>query len=498
MAVTRELNATRFIAEGADDLGSYGLDAPWHELTVTRRAEEGVEHREAHLRVGAPCGEHDAERYAIAGEDGPVVCVNVSDVEALVVDAGRLREQRLLALGEEAIESFVLSREGSRLAVEREEDSWKLFTGPEDDPGEATRVEDDAVAEWTSALRDTGASAFESLEDPRGTDSPWLRITVERRSDRAPIELAFGDRTDEGVWVRRGDEDAVVRFDGALVDDVDIGPLRFRARDVFEAEAADVSRITLETAARGVEERAVRGEGGTWRLEAPVESEADRVVVSAIGRQLSGLRAERFVAAAPSREHGLSTPTATISATFTPDPEDGGEESSVTVRIGAETDGGSFAQVAGDDAVFVLSGDRVDALTRALASLDELTVDADTLESLRLERGDEVIALTREGTTWQTAGGDPADEGRTRSLMDRLGTLRALGVAEYGEGAFTPQLSVVATRRETVEGDRVVTIDIGEPVGEGDDAYLPVRRSGLAVVYRVRPDMVRSILSYAP
>lgn len=498
MAVTRELNATRFIAEDADDLGRYGLDAPWHELTVTRRDEEGVEYREARLRVGAPCGEHDAERYAIAGADGPVVCVSVSDVEDLVVDAGRLREQRLLALGEEAIESFVLTRDGSRLEVEREDDSWKLFTGPEGERGEATRVEDDAVAEWTAALRDTGATAYESLDDPRGTDSPWLRVVIARRSDSPPIELAFGDRDDEGVWVRRGDEDAVVRFDAALVEDVDVGPLRFRARDLFEAEAADVSRIRLETASRGVEERAVRGEGGTWRLEAPVEADADRVVVSAIGRQLAELRAERFVAASPAREHGLSSPSATISATFTPDPEAGGEESTVLVRIGAETDGGSFAQIDDEDAVFVLSGDRVDALTRALVSLDALTVDADALESLRLERGEEVTALVREGTTWQLDSGSPADEGRTRSLMDRLGTLRALGVAEYGEGTFTPQLRVVATRRATVEGDRVVTLEIGAPVGEGDDAHLPVRRSGLDVVYRVRPDMVRSILEYAP
>jgi len=498
MAVTRELNATRFIAEEADDPSQYGLDAPWHELTVIRRAEEGVDFREARLRVGAPCAEHDGERYARAGDDGPVVCVNVSDVEDLVVDPGRLREQRLLALGEEAVESFVLTRDGARLEVEREEDSWKLFTGPEDDRGEATRVEDDAVAEWTAALRDSGATAFETLDDPRGTDSPWLRIVIERRSDRAPIELAFGDRDADGVWVRRGDEDAVVRFDASLVEDVDVGPLRFRARDLFEAEAADVSRITLDTAARGVEERAVRGSGGTWRLEAPVEAEADRVVVSAIGRQLSGLRAERFVAASPSPEHGLSRPTATIAATFTPDPEAGGEPSSVTVRIGAETDGGAFAQLTGDDAVFVLSSDRVDALTRALVSLDALTVDADTLESLRLERGEEAIALVREGTTWLVEGGAAPDEERTRALMDRLGTLRALGVAEYGEGAFTPQVRVVATRRATVEGDRVVTLDLGDPVGEGDDAYLPVRRSGLDVVYRVRPDMVRSILGYAP
>ncbi|MCZ7687477.1 MAG: hypothetical protein M5U28_55550 [Sandaracinaceae bacterium] len=43
-----------------------------------------------------------------------------------------------------------------------------------------------------------------------------------------------------------------------------------------------------------------------------------------------------------------------------------------------------------------------------------------------------------------------------------------------------------------------MSIDIGEDQGEGDAAYAPVRRSDVAVVYRVRPDLASIFRTYVP
>ncbi|MBX3272804.1 MAG: DUF4340 domain-containing protein [Sandaracinaceae bacterium] len=490
--ITRELSATRFVAEPGE-LSRYGLDAPWRELVVSRGADV-TEQRVARLRVGGPCGEHDAERYAVAGDSGPVVCVRESDVEALVLDPERVRETRLLPVTDDAIDAIVVTRGEARVEVRREGDQWKLRIGQ----GAATQradADDGAVGAWLAALRDRRAvEIVEIAELPAGaTDAAALvTLRVERRDEPA-LELRVTASDAEGVWLRRGDEEARVRFEASAFADLDVGPLRFRARQIFAGDPADAVRVSLSRGAR--EERAVRGEDAEWRLEAPIEAEADRVVVREIARQLATLRAERFVAQSASVEHGLAAPFARVRVELRPRE---GEPRELALDLGAPTEDGRFARAGEAGVVFVIASDRAQALTRELVGLDLLAVDADALESLRLERGEEVVELRREGTGWQLAGGGTPNEARTRALLERLATLRASAVSSYGPPGDAAAVRVVATRRASAEGERVVTLAFGEPVGSGDDAYLPAWREGLAVVYRVRPDAVRSALDYRP
>ncbi|MCB9591679.1 MAG: DUF4340 domain-containing protein [Sandaracinaceae bacterium] len=491
--LTRELEASRFISEEAGDLSEYGLDEPWHELVVTR-GEAITDHRVARLRVGSACADHDGERYAIAADAGPVICVRESDLEALTIDGDRTREARLLPVADASIETVVITRGDLRVELRHEDDRWKLRTGPEGGASARADADDGAVGAWLAALRDERANAYEDfVEGVHGTDAPTARVRIERRGEEPALELVFGASDDEGIWVRRGDEDALVHFGPGVRPELEVDGLRFRSRQVFEADAAEASRVSATVGA--VENRAVRGEAGHWALEAPIEADADSVVVRETTRQLSNLRAERFVAEEAAREHGLAAPFATVHATFTPAE---GAARELTLRLGAETVGGRFAQVEGADVVFVLSTDRVAALTRPLVSLDLLTIDPDGLESLRLERGEEAFDLRREGTAWQLADGGTPHEARTQALMDRLGTLRAVGVVAYNDDLGPVALRVIATRRATVEGDHTVTLEVGEATGEGDDAYVPVRRAGLQVIYRVRPDTLRSLSDFHP
>jgi hypothetical protein len=509
LRIPRELRASRFVAEEPDDLATYGLAAPWRELSVTR-PEDATGSRVARLIVGDVCGEHADERYARGG-DGPVVCVLTSDLSALEVDVERVREPRLLGVSNDAVEAVTLEVGGRELELRRasrddadaedvpaDAGGWELAVGG----AEPVAADEEAIAAWLDALREARVEAFEPVEgEPgHGLASPRAVLTVRRADAEEPLVVRLGAHDAEGAWVRRGDEAAVARFDASVAELLTAEALRFRDRALVDAEPGDARAVTVRR--DGVEERAVRGEGGTWRLEAPIEAEADRVVVREVTRALAELRAARFVAAEPAPEHGLRDPSAVLTARFEGDGEDA-EARTVTLRVGAETVEGAYARLGDEGPVFELDRATVEALERPLVSRDLLTVPAEELASLRLERGEETVELRREGGRWQLAGGGTPDPDRTRALLDRLSTLRASGVVRYGTpdgtlGLEPPAVRIVATRRPGAEGPASTTLELGAAQGEGDEAFVPARRSDLDVLFRFRPELVRILREYRP
>lgn len=479
----REARIARFVREGGDDLGEYGLEQPWRTLLMVRPGS-GDGTRRVRLRVGNPCGEHTDERYAIASDSGPVVCVLSSDLAALEIDAERLREGRLFTLANDQISRVVVEAGGRTMELSRDESAWNVEIG-----GESTPADDGAISEWINSLRESRALAFEPYaEGARGIASPTATLTIHRASADEPITVTLGERAEDGVWVRRGDENALVRFDARVAELLDAQRDRFRSRELVGASAADARVVTVR---RGdVEERAVRGTGGDWALEAPIATEADRIVVREIAQQIATLRAERFVADEPADEHGLASPRISVTVRFEPseDAEEPAEPRTVTLNVGALSESGAYARLDGEGPVFEISRGVNDALGQSLVSLDLLTIDTESAESIRIERGGEVVVeLRREGSRW--IGG--AEEA-TAALIDRLGTLRATGVVAYGAPEASLGLDPPATR-VTIDD---VHLDFGQTMGEGDEAFIAARKSGLDVVYLIRPDLLRAILEY--
>ncbi|HJL20255.1 MAG TPA: DUF4340 domain-containing protein [Sandaracinaceae bacterium LLY-WYZ-13_1] len=492
LRLTRELEAARFVADEPSGLAEYGLEAPWRELVVSRPADaEGA--REARLAVGEACSEHEDERYARVG-DGPVVCVAAADVAALSFEADAVRERRLLAVSDDRVESVRVEAGERRLALRRTESGWELEAD-----GETAAADDAAISAWLGALRDQRAERFEPVEGEapgHGLGEPRATVTVRRTDDEGQEVLRLGEATDQGAWVRRGDEAAVARFGASAAELLTPAAIRFRDRALVGAAPGEARAITVRSG--GTEERAVRGEGGAWRLEAPLSTEADRVVVRDVARQIAELHAARFVAAQPAPEHGLAEPSRVVTVRFEPQE---GDARTVTLRIGAETVEGAYGRLGEDGPVFELESAVVEALERRLVSRDLLTVPTEDLSALRIERGEETVSLERAEGRWRRTDGGEADPDRTRELLDRLGTLRASGVMRYGEpdgtlGLTPPAVRVVATRRESAEGPRTVTLELGAEQGEGDRAAVPARRSDLAVIFRFRPELVRILREY--
>ncbi|MGF1467799.1 MAG: DUF4340 domain-containing protein [Sandaracinaceae bacterium] len=489
-----EVRAERFAAEDA----AHGLDAPERVLPLERPPDgAGEGPRRLLLEVGAPCEGHPDERYARA-QGGPVVCLRGADLEALDIDAARLRERRLVTLRDDEIERIEVEADGASLTLARADGGWTVAsTG-----GEPRAADPSAIEAWLRSLRAMAAVGFEPPGDGSAPERSTLRI---RRTDvDEPLVLTASAGPRAGtIALRRGDEPSVAVFDAAVLADLRPDALRFRSRALVERRSGDARRVAIGRS-DGTEEIAERGEGATWVLRAPVQVRADRALTQELVRRIAELRAERFVARSAAPEHGLDAPRLRVRVTFLAEEPPGGEEptgggegpgddaseQTVELSLGADVVEGAYARLGGRDAVFLLGPEAVDALEVHLASRDLLAASPDELVAIQVG---ESASLRRIEGEWRTEGGEPAPAAATRELLRALGGLRARRALGYEVDGLRAALRVELT---PADGEPIA-LDLGAPSGDGDEAAVAIRRSDVPVLYEVPLAAARPILDYA-
>ncbi|MDQ3033579.1 MAG: DUF4340 domain-containing protein [Myxococcota bacterium] len=526
LGAMHELRATRFVTQSADDLATYGLAEPTRELVVEREggeADASADRSPLRLRVGGACPDHDGELTAIAGDDGPIVCVEAGAVEVLGSDAERLRENRLLTLRDDELERATVHVGESELELRRQDASWQIVRGDADRLHSPTRPGDaDSIADWMRLLRAQEATAYEPASAEalraRGLAAPRATLTFHRSDADRGETITVGAVDAEGVWVRRGEEARIARFPLAAEELLTPAAIRFRDRRLVRDSETSAQRLRIVR--DGVEEILERS-GAEWRVTVPLELPADRVIARDVVRSLASLTALRFAADRARPEHGLDRPRIVLTARFEgplPSAEDEAAEDEheheheeaeaeadpepreIVLRIGDATDGGSFARVDDDPAVFVVPSSLVDDLDGPLASRDLLATESSALESLAIVRGGERVELRREGDGW-TAGSGAADELRTTLVLDRLASMRALGTTTYGEppadAGFASPTLVLEIQRRSGAPERY-ELQVGAPGQGGDDGWYHARRTDLPVGFRLGTPVVRAFLDYQP
>lgn len=516
-----DLRATRFLADDLDGAEeAWGLGTPSREITValspwaTGSEHAGETREDIHVRVGAACPEHDDEVVVAAGE-GPIVCVEAAAIENFDATAERLREARVVSTPDDDVERVRIEVGDASFELRRDDSEWVLVDGESETLADASAVE-----EWLGALRHETFTSLEPATDAsiadRGLDAPRATLTLTRTDDGGTEVVTLG-REDDGVWARRGDEAQLVHFAIAVTELLTPTPLRFRARRLVDRSRESIDRVVI---VRGsVEERAEK-DGSSWRVTAPIESNADGATLGDLTDALAPLEALRFVATSASREHGLDAPRFVLRVHFSgeeaeeEDDEDGhdhGEEDDeedededeplgaepldLTLRIGAATEGGAFAQVEGEQTVFVVPQTLVDAALHPLVSHDVLAIAASDVAQLTIVHGADRHQLVSTGGAW-VIDGAAAPTDATQALLDQLADLRALGTTSYGGSIARPVATVEVVRHSA---DSVVDrFTIGPREGTDDDAWHEVRREGIDVGFRVRAATVDVFLGYPP
>lgn len=523
-----DLRAARFLAETDEALeDAWGLSAPSRELAVTLVAwpagstHAGEARPDLRVRVGAACPDHEDEVVVVAGA-GPVVCVDADSVTRFDAAPERLREARVVATPDDDVERVEIEVGDARFSVRRDDDGWLLVEegagGPVERAADATAVE-----EWLGALRREELTSLEPATDDaiaaRGLTRARATLTLTRTDDGGSEIVRLGGADDAGVWVRRGDEAQLTHYGSAVGELLVPTPVRFRARRLVDRQRDEIDRITV---VRGGAEERLEKDGSAWRVVAPFAAGADGATAGDVTDAFGPLEAVRFVAAAPAREHGLEAPRATVRVHYAgggasddageddghghgghdddeSDEEGGGRATAardpldVALRIGAPAEGGAFAQLEGEQTVFVVGQALVDAVLHPLVSRDVLAVAASDVASVTILHGAARHALVHADAGW-TLDGSPAPADATQRLFDRLADLRAIGTTAYG-GAIARPVATVEVVRHTADStmDRLT---IGAREGSAADAWHEVRREGLDVGFRVRASVIDAFLAY--
>jgi len=475
------LKAASFVADGVADqaLAEYGLDAPARAITITLPGDGDP------LRVlfGEPCS---GERlvHATVGGSGTVACVADDAVQLLDRPPERFCEMRAAAFRDEDVSKISIARGGAELVLERDDDlrRWTLV-------GEgAPDVEQAAVDELLAALRETRATRLEVGDEAlAGLADPTAQITLELEAQEAPISLSLWSAAAPGEeLLRRGEERAVLRLGGKLLDLVSADPLAFRSRTIENGERDDV--VALEI--RGpIDQRLVR-DGDDWNLVEPIGVAGDGASARELAGMLSELQAVRYAATAAAPEHGLAKPWAVVTATYvdekqTEDGKDRTGERKLVLEIGAEADPGTrYARVrGGDGAVLVLGEKYLTAVSRPLAARDLLQVDDGALARIEIRRGERVIVADRgdDGWTSREGGASPETLGRLAADLGAVKAIRAVGFDLPTEGAA--ELTVRTWTRQQLDDDKPATLRIGGPTDDPDEHGRLAWRDGLALTF---------------
>jgi len=273
------LKADRTLEAKDLSLADYGLAPATFAVTV-----EGEKGRLADLKVGGqlPLG----NLRAALTDGGKVYLVNAWITSDLERDLGGWRSTDLVQLTSADVASLTITAGAERVALANTGGGWTL-TEPIADLAERDRAE--------GLIGDlNGAQVKEHVDQPGdlaalGLASPRLLLTVVRKDDAAPVQLAFGaerDKDGRQVACRRGER--VLWVDASVLTRASTALADWRARALTSFDTWSVSGLEVEAGATRV---ALERAEGVWKAGA---TEVDSDAVSRRLRAFADLQVVGF------------------------------------------------------------------------------------------------------------------------------------------------------------------------------------------------------------
>lgn len=443
---TDELKATRFVTGEKGALARYGLEPAQLDVSIYKRAkidlqktgDEGGILLAVRVRAGKTCEGHDTERYVTVGDNGLVFCAQSADLDKLKLPAEQLREARLLPIDPGDVKAVRLVRGDRSLLIERvggipqagELEKWRYEQKRGDKVTASGEVREGAQRDFLDALR--AAVALPDAVASGSAQGAAFSATFSRDADKPDVVFHVALRGLDEALVQRQGEPQAIAFAPAAVELLDPSVAPFRSLNVVALNEADLR--VLDIARGGVTEHAERADAGApFVISKPVAVDADRIATADVARLLSTLQAVRFVADAAEPVHGLDAPVATVHAQFAARGET--KAQTVGLRVGAATEGGYFAKLDSDPAVFVISTQLGDLLKAPLAARTSLATPLESIAAIDVAQGAAKLRVQRTANGFEIAGraADAAQATTARVLANTVATLRASTAASYGE-----------------------------------------------------------------
>lgn len=341
-----------FITDEKADLTAYGLEKPAYELTVFTQDE-----RIQTLLIGNPLPETPEVRYAKRVETHTVFTVPSEWVKELETDAGLLRSRQLLDLQPERITGIRLTSGEQQIELVRTNHLWQVVRPARWDADPAQ------TAQLLKALSSATVEKF--------IDEPSVQQIVQiKTAPREAILTADGKTNTLRISASGADGFCLAQYNnepslyltaGSLIHEAFADPLFYRSRIVLEINPAQIQKITVKTG--GKPEQSVQKTAAGGFTAAQNDRQVNPQALTDMMWVLNDLRAGRYVDYNPASLHpyGLDQPRTALTVTLSDTNAIGR-----MVLLGAETDGGRFAMVQGQNIVFVIAEESAQTLTSEL------------------------------------------------------------------------------------------------------------------------------------
>lgn len=414
--------------------------------------------------------------------------------------------EKLLAIGHGDVTKLTIApSSGDTLSLEKIDGAWKL-TSPVSAP-----VDSFAVDSLVQAVVDLRARGSVDATSTMSLDDPSYTVTVDGKEHSAKLVIGSKSTVGNTLYVGKGESASTAYLvDASLLEQLEKPASDYREKQLVQMASTDVKQVEVM---RPSGKLVLHRVGNEWKVIEPTPMPAETSEVTDLINGVTGLQAEEFVSdnADYAGRYQLDQPEVTVTlSTLAPAtqpataPASAPAESRKTVKFGRYADVMKekiYVTVAGTATVATVPANSLEKFTVPAISLrdrDVLDIDPDqvskvviernlaattqpttrpaSIETITVERRDEVVALgptsspattqatthaaTTQGATqpattqastapapskWQlTSTTQPADASDSR-IATLLASLHPLRATEYLETAPTTQPSATYT-----------------------------------------------------
>ncbi len=453
-------------------------------FTILMTPKDGARAK-GELVVGGACPGYPDDLVVVRTTPNPLAaCAPKGILPGLGTTSASLVDRRLFAAHDDEMAELrlVASPSGASVDLARRGTGWH-GRAPRD--YDLTHDEVEVANGLATALARAEGDLVSGGEALRARAAVRGRATA-TRADSGGDEVIELLAVDGEAYVRRLADGAVLRVANDIARKLSPRVSTLRGRQIWSQPIDGKPVRALSARCDGVLQEISR-DGETWRLHvtgpdvpAGVSLAADVPAALELAEAISRARAESWAADADDGTFGLGAGSCAVSLSVA----DEGGTRTVSILLGAEGEGGVYARVEGDPAIFVLPP-RLGKLARALLiDLHAFSVDPASVSAVILTRG------ARKATL--------AGKALPESVLTALGQLRADTAAHLGppisaEGFASPTLEV-AVQSFADAGAPHPRIILGRPTVVSEKRMYFARIGGVDATFLLAEGRVQALI----
>ena len=313
------------------------------------------------------------------------------------IEGGKKREEaaekakKLFQFEKEEVNSIFLARNEGSIALEKENDGWKLVA-PIKAKADETAV-DSLASELSSIQVERSLEPVTVDWKDYGLENPNLKITVgledERRLD---LELGDKDFNQASVFGRISHGAKVLVLPGSLYTTADKQLFDFRDKTVLEVDREQVREVQIRGKRKTYR---LQKEGEDWSIRKPIQARADRSEIRSLLSDLEFAKVEEFVerGAGKLKTYGLNVPSTRVDLYL------GDNRSRKTLLIGKQVGAQFYAKDDSGEDIFEIKEDLVEKFNLDLSKLRDRKMarfERDEVKRVEVKLSDREFEFSRD------------------------------------------------------------------------------------------------------